>query len=85
MDDNKKEKKDQNEIKDRSEKSEKSGLAVWFEGIMGEFKRITWPSRPELVKMTVTVIVTSAIFGGVIVGYDFVLAAGYNALVSLFN
>ena len=84
MDDNKKEKKDQNEVKDRTERPGKSNFAMWFEGIMGEFKRITWPSRPELVKMTVTVIVTSAIFGAVIVGYDFVLAAGYNALVSLF-
>ncbi|MDR2182674.1 MAG: preprotein translocase subunit SecE [Clostridiales bacterium] len=67
------------EIKEKSE----GGFSEWFSGIMGEFKRITWPDRKSLIKMTVTVIITSGIFGGIIVLYDFVLAAGYDALVAL--
>jgi len=67
------------------EKKKESRLSEWFNGIIGEFKRITWPDRKTLVKMTVTVIVTSGIFGGIIVLYDFVLGAGYNALVSLLS
>ncbi|MCL2397594.1 MAG: preprotein translocase subunit SecE [Defluviitaleaceae bacterium] len=66
--------------------SEKSGgFAEWLSGITGEFKRIAWPDRNSLVKMTVTVIVTSGVFGGIIVLYDFILAAGYDGLVSLFG
>jgi len=72
------------EIKSRETKEQKEGgFKEWLSGIMGEFKRITWPDRKSLVKMTVTVIVTSGIFGAIIVGYDFALAAGYDALVAL--
>ena len=67
------------EVKENKE----GGFKEWFGGIMGEFKRITWPDRKSLVKMTVTVIITSGIFGGIIVLYDFALAAGYDALVAL--
>jgi preprotein translocase subunit SecE len=67
------------EIKENKE----GGFKEWLSGIMGEFKRITWPDRKSLVKMTVTVIITSGIFGGIIVLYDFVLASGYDALVAL--
>ncbi|MCL2573154.1 MAG: preprotein translocase subunit SecE [Defluviitaleaceae bacterium] len=70
--------------KDVKEKKE-GGFSEWFSGIMGEFKRITWPDRKTLVKMVVTVIITSGIFGGVIVLYDFALTAGYNALYSFIN
>ena len=60
-------------------------LSDWFNGIVGEFKRITWPGRVDLVKMVVIVIVTSGVFGGIIVLYDFLLAAGYDGLVGLFG
>jgi preprotein translocase SecE subunit len=71
--------------KDETAASGKSKFSEWFGGISGEFKRITWPSRPELAKMVVTVIVTSGIFGGIIVLYDFILAIGYDALAGLFR
>ena len=67
------------------EETKKMGLAEWFSGITGEFKRITWPNRTELVKMVVTVIATAGVFGGIIVLYDFLLAAGYDGLVNLFG
>jgi len=35
--------------------------------------------------MVVTVIITSGVFGGIIMLYDFLLAAGYDGLVSLFG
>jgi len=74
------------DIKERDNREKKEGgFKEWFGGIMGEFKRITWPDRKSLVKMTVTVIITSGIFGGIIVFYDFALAAGYDALVALFG
>jgi len=82
MDENKKEKV---ETKAESNEKKTSRFGEWFNGITGEFKRITWPSRPELVKMVVTVIITSGVFGGIIMLYDFLLAAGYDGLVSLFS
>ena len=78
MDDKKK------EVKEK-EVNKEGGFSEWFRGIMGEFKRITWPDRKTLVKMVVTVIITSGVFGAIIVFYDFALAAGYDALVALLN
>ena len=69
----------------KQKENKEGGFGEWIGGIMGEFKRITWPDRKSLIKMTVTVIITSGIFGAIIVGYDFVLAAGYDALVALLN
>ena len=78
MDDKKK------EVKEK-EVNKEGGFSEWFSGIMGEFKRITWPDRKSLMKMVVTVIITSGVFGAIIVLYDFALAAGYDALVALLN
>ena|GEM_PF-1210097 len=83
MDENKKEIAETKEVKSNEAKS--SCFGEWFNGITGEFKRITWPNRTELVKMVVTVIITSGVFGGIIMLYDFLLAAGYDGLVSLFG
>jgi len=63
----------------------KGRFAEWFNGITGEFKRISWPGKTELVKMVVTVIVTSGVFGGIIMLYDFLLGLGYDGLYSLFR
>lgn len=61
-----------------SQNSEKFSFGSWFSGIKGEFKRVTWPTKNDVIKMTITVITTSAIVGAVIVGYDFIIAALYN-------
>ena len=57
----------------------------WFSGITGEFKRITWPSKQQLVKMTIASIVVSGIVGAIIVGYDTLLNLGYGALADIFR
>jgi len=61
------------------------GAASWWSGLTGEFKRITWPTKPQLAKMTIAAIVTSGIVGAIIFGYDFGLNAAYDWLYSLFN
>ncbi|MBR2061747.1 MAG: preprotein translocase subunit SecE, partial [Anaerotignum sp.] len=48
-----------------------------------EFKKIVWPSRPEVVKKTATVIVTSLIVGAIIFCMDTVFNAGYSAIIGL--
>ena len=81
MEDNKKVEDKKKDFKETKE----GGFSEWIGGIMGEFKRITWPDRKTLIKTTITVIATSGIFGGIIVGFDFALSAGYNALVTLIS
>lgn len=46
----------------------------------GEFKKITWPTKPEVIKQTITVIITCAIIGVIIFGMDF----SFNAVLSQF-
>ncbi|MDR2167380.1 MAG: preprotein translocase subunit SecE [Clostridiales bacterium] len=57
----------------------------WWNGIMGEFKRITWPTRQQLAKMTIAAIVVSGIVGAIIVGYDTVLGYAYGFLADTFR
>ena len=47
----------------------------------GEFRKIVWPTRVELVKQTTTVIITSALFGVIIVALDFVLQWAYTLMM----
>jgi len=68
-------------MSDSNTKPEREGgfsLSEWFGGIRGEFRRVTWPSRNEVIKMTITVIVTSGIVGAIIVGYDAILSFLYG-------
>jgi len=54
--------------------------AGWWSGIVGEFKRITWPTKQQLAKMTIAAIVTSGIVGAVIFGFDIALGNAYDGL-----
>ena len=78
MDDNKE------KIQNKSEIKEKSNFSKWFDSITREFKRISWPSKKDATKMTISVIITSAILGAIIVGYDFILAYLYGLLTNIF-
>ena len=66
------------------EKKEKGAFKIWLKGILGEYKRISWPNKKDAAKMTISVIITSGILGAIIVGYDFVLAWLYDLLVNVF-
>ena len=54
-----------------------------FADYKAEFKKIVWPSRPDVVKKTATVIVTSLIVGAIIFCMDTVFNAGYSAIIGL--
>jgi len=49
----------------------------------GEFGKIIWPSRKDLTRETMTVIITSLLFGAVICGLDAVLSFVYGAAVKM--
>jgi len=48
----------------------------------GEFAKIIWPSRKDLIKESTTVIITCIIFGAVICSMDWVFSSGYQLIVS---
>lgn len=48
-----------------------------------EFKKIIWPGRKEARSKTVTVIVTSLIFGLIVFCMDTVFSYAYSAIISL--
>ena len=48
----------------------------------GEFRKIVWPSRPELIKQTITVIVISLIFGAYIAMLDGAIGALFTVFVN---
>jgi len=39
----------------------------------GEFKKIVWPTRPELFKQSITVMITCIIIAAIIFGMDYAL------------
>ena len=66
------------EKKDK-QKSDKPGvirnLRSFFIDVRGELRKIVWPDRKELIKKTITVIITSLLFATVIFGFDLVYKA----------
>jgi preprotein translocase subunit SecE len=56
---------------------------IFYKEIKGEYIKVIWPSRQELVKQTVTVMITSLIIGAVIVLYDGALGLGLSAFADL--
>jgi len=57
----------------------------WWNGLTGEFRRISWPTRQQLAKMTIAAIVTSGIVGAIIFGFDIALGTVYDQLVAWFR
>lgn len=64
---------------------EKFNFSSWLKVHIAEFKRIIWPSRADIIKETVSVIVVSLVFGAIIIGFDFIVSTAYNALLALFG
>lgn len=73
-----------NETKQSKPKQAKNGNdRDGFAEYKAEFKKIIWPSRPEIVKRTFTVVVTSLMVGVVIFCMDTVFTAGYSSIIGL--
>ena len=45
----------------------------FFQSVQAEMKKVTWPTRPELIKATRMVVILSVLLGVVIGLMDFVL------------
>ena len=56
-----------------ADEKEKKSLGFKFGEYKGEFQKITWPTKKELFKQTVTVIITCIIIAIIIFAMDFSL------------
>lgn len=77
---NSKEEKNKKENKDNKKDSNKGSF---FNDHKAEFKKIVWPSRQDLVKQTVTVIIVSLLVGAIIFGMDSIYNIAYTQFINL--
>ncbi len=55
-------------------------MAEYFRGVWDELRKVQWPTRDELVRMTGIVLATVIIFAVIIGGADYVLSLGVKQL-----
>ena len=53
----------------------------FFKGVKGEFKKIIWPSKDDLTKQTIAVVVISFVLGVIITLLDSGIQYGIDLLV----
>jgi len=54
----------------------RASLAEYFRGVWDELKKVVWPTRDELWRMTGIVVATVILFAAVIGGADYLLSLG---------
>lgn len=72
------------ESKKSSKKDENKGPG-FFAKHKAEFKKIKWPTREDLIKETVVVIIISLAVGAIIFGMDTVFKFGFTKLIDLIS
>ncbi|MDO5696001.1 MAG: preprotein translocase subunit SecE [Eubacteriales bacterium] len=53
----------------------------WWTGLKAEFKKITWPTKSDLSKQTLSVVIASVVIGCAVALMDFVIRIGVEHLV----
>ncbi len=53
----------------------------FFKGVKTEFKKITWPTRSQLIKETIAVSVVTILLGAIIKLVDMVMQTGIAILI----
>jgi preprotein translocase subunit SecE len=57
--------------------SGRSGPLGYLRGVWEELKKVVWPARDELLRMTGIVIATVIIFAALVGGTDYILSLGH--------
>lgn len=60
-------------------------MTSFLKDARGEMKKVTWPSKNDLYKTTVAVIVSSVIFGVYLFGVDLVFSRLIKQIMNLFR
>jgi preprotein translocase SecE subunit len=62
--------------------SGRGGLVGYLRGVWEELKKVVWPARDELARMTGIVIATVIIFAALVGGADYLLSLGVKQAVT---
>ena len=62
-----------------------SRLAKYFRDVAGEFKKVVWPTKQQVVRDCVVVLVTILVFAVVVWGLDALFGWLRNLLISAFT
>lgn len=54
----------------------------FFKGLKKEFKKVTWPTKDETVKQTISVVCASVVLGLIIVCLDTFIQYGVNFITT---
>ncbi len=64
----------------KNKKQDKKQGAGFISQHMAEFRKITWPSKDDLIKQTITVIFISVLVGVIIFAMDYAFNLGFLKL-----
>jgi len=71
----------------QEKKDKKPGIGTrivkWFRGLFSELKKVTWPSRSQIMNNTWVVLVVMAVCGVAIWGFDLVAGLAVRTLIDL--
>lgn len=56
--------------------TDRAGMVAYFQGVWEELRKVVWPARDELLRMTGIVLATVVLFGVLIGGADYLLSLG---------
>lgn len=60
-------------------------LRTFLREVVAETKKVTWPSKQEVINTTVVVIIASVIFGVYLYAWDWVFLKVVNAIFDVFS
>lgn len=60
-------------------------MGAYLRDVRGEMKKVTWPSKDDMIKTTIAVIVISLFFGVYLFGVDFIFARIFRQIGSIFQ
>ena len=66
-------------------RTDRAGLVAYLQGVWDELRKVVWPTREELLRMTGIVIATVVLFGILIGGTDYLLSLGVRQVYTTSN
>ena len=66
-----------------AENNKKENKPNFFHGVKREFKKITWPTKEDIIKQTVLVTFITVVCSAIIAGIDFLAKTGIDKLINL--
>jgi preprotein translocase subunit SecE len=55
-------------------KSERTGIRQYLREVRDEMRKVAWPTRPEVKRYSIIVVITVIVYTAVVAGFDFVFA-----------